>query len=595
MESIENIGKHLSFLRKKDLERSVFLRFVFTYIFSTDHKIIAKQYLFTGIFWAFTGALFSLIIRLQLGFPEANLDWLSPVLGKWIVYGKIDPEFYLKMVTVHGTIMIFFVLTSGFLGTFANYLIPLQIGAKDMASGTINMISYWLFFISGTILFLSLFTDSGAASSGWTMYPPLSILPSASSGSADGTTFWILSMVIFIISSILTSLNIITTVINLRTKGMFIKRLPLSVWGFLFTAILGLLTFPVLLSALILLFSDKVLHTSFYLSNISIVGEALGYSGGNPLLYQHLFWFLGHPEVYIAIFPAFGIVSEIISTNARKTIFGYPAMVTSMFAIMVLSFLVWAHHMFVSGMNPFLGSVFSLTSFVIAVPSSVKVFNWLTTLWKGNIKFTPAMLFAMGMVSVFITGGLTGLFVAKTVSDMVVHDTYFVVAHFHFVMGSASVFGFIAAGYYWFPRMFGKMLNMTLGYIHFWLTFIGVYLIFFPMHFLGLSGLPRRYYMFTYFRTFDGFSDINAFISTAAIITVSAQLILLFNIFYSLKNGKKAPKNPWLATTLEWNTTEGEEIEVHRWPYDYSVPESEADFIPQNVPDYKLENTTKNL
>lgn len=571
--------------------KSKILVFFYTYIFSTDHKTIAKQYLFTGIFWAITGSLLSIIMRIQLGYPELDLGWLEPVLHHQITNGRIDPDFYLSMVTMHGTIMIFFVLTGGFIGSLGNFLIPLQIGARDMASGLMNMLSYWLFFTSGVIMLVSFFIETGTASAGWTAYPPLSAIPDASPGSGLGMTLWIVSMIVFIISTALSAINFITTIINMRTIGMSLRRLPLTIWAFLFSSILSLLAFPVLLSALMLLLLDKNFGTSFYLSDIFIAGVPLPNSGGSPILYQHLFWFLGHPEVYIAIFPAFGIISEVLSTNARKPIFGYSAMVTSIFAIMLLSFIVWAHHMFVSGMNPFLGSVFSLTSFIIAVPSSIKVFNWIATLWRGNIHFTVPMLFAIAMISFFITGGLTGLFVANIAIDMEVHDTYFVVAHFHLVMGSAAFFGFLCGVYHWFPKMFGKTLNKTLGYIHFWITFTGIYLIFFPMHFLGLSGLPRRYYSFTNFDAFNIYPNLNAFITIVSIITFSSQFIFLLNFFHSLFFGKRASQNPWKSNTLEWTAPiEGVEGNwpgavpvVHRWPYDYSSPESAEDYIPQNV------------
>lgn len=579
-----------SLLSKEGDRENKQLAFLFKYVFSTDHKTIARQYLFTGIFWALAGSFISLIMRIQLGFPDADLGWLQFILGTGVEAGRLDPEFYLSMVTMHGTIMIFFVLTGAFMGSMGNFLIPLQIGARDMASGFINMLAYWLFVLSGVIMLSSFFVASGTASSGWTAYPPLSVLPQASSGSGVGMQLWIISMIIFIISTAMTSINFIATIINMRTAGLSFRRLPLTIWSFLFTSILGLLSFPVLLAALFLLFFDQNLGTSFFLSDIYIAGEPLANSGGSPIIYQHLFWFLGHPEVYIAIFPAFGIISEVISTNARKPIFGYPAMVASLFAIMVLSFLVWAHHMFVSGMDPFLGSVFSLTSFVIAVPSSIKVFNWLSTLWRGNIHFTPSMLFAIGMISFFITGGLTGLFVANAAIDVEVHDTYFVVAHFHLVMGSAAFFGFLCGVYHWFPKMFGRMLNPALSYLHFWITFVGIYIIFFPMHFLGMSGLPRRYYAFTYFDTFHVYSDLNMFISIAAFVTFAAQGIFIYNLFHALRAGKKAPPNPWKSNTLEWTTDsappeenwKGEVPKVYRWPYDYSVPGAKRDYIPQN-------------
>jgi len=567
--------------------------FITKYIFSTDHKTIAKQYLITAIFWALIGGGMSLVFRIQLGFPDTQLDWLRPLFGKWITSsGKLDPEFFLALVTMHGTIMVFFVLTAGLSGTFSNYLIPMQIGARDMASGFMNMLSYWFFFLSSVIMFISLFIETGPASGGWVIYPPLSALPQAMSGSGLGMTLWLISMALFIVSTLLGGINYITTIINLRTKGMSFTKLPLTVWSFFLTSIIGLLSFPVLLGAALLLIFDRSFGTSFYLSDIYIAGEALPNMGGSPILFQHLFWFLGHPEVYIVLLPALGITSEIISTNSRKPIFGYKAMIISMLGITVLSFVVWAHHMFVSGMNPFLGSIFMLLTLIIAVPSAVKVFNYLTTLWKGNIIFTPAMLFSIGLVSFFISGGLTGLFVGNSAIDIQLHDTYFIVAHFHLVMGSAAFFGLLAGVYHWFPKMFGRMMDSKLGYIHFWVSFVGIYMIFFPMHYIGIAGFPRRYYSFTNFDAFSTFVDLNAFVSIAAFLTFAAQFIFLFNFFYSMFKGKKAPTNPWHANTLEWTTPRipqhgnwpGEIPSVHRWPYDYSKPGAKEDFIPQNVP-----------
>ena len=567
--------------------------FITKYIFSTDHKTIAKQYLITGILWAFIGGLLSVIFRLQLGFPDMDLEWLRPLLGKWITTtGKIDPEFYLALVTMHGTIMVFFVLTAGLSGTFSNFLIPLQIGARDMASGFINMLSYWFFFTSSVVMFVSLFIETGPASGGWVVYPPLSALPQAISGSGLGMTLWLVSMALFIASTLLGGINYITTVINLRTEGMSFTRLPLTIWAFLLTAVLGLLSFPVLFAAALLLIFDRSFGTSFFLSQIYINGEALPNIGGSPILYQHLFWFLGHPEVYIVILPALGITSEIIATNSRKPIFGYRAMIGSLLGITVLSFLVWAHHMFVSGLNPFLGSIFMLLTLIIAVPSAVKVFNYLATLWRGNIIFTPAMLFSIGLVSFFISGGLTGIFLGNSAIDIQLHDTYFVVAHFHLVMGSAAFFGMMAGVYHWFPKMFGRMMDERLGYIHFWFTFIGIYLVFFPMHYLGIAGFPRRYYSFTNFDAFNIFTDLNSFISVAAILTFVAQLIFAFNFFYSIFRGRLAPLNPWHSNTLEWTTPRflkhgnwpGAIPKVYRWAYDYSKPGAKEDYIPQNVP-----------
>lgn len=563
------------------------------YVFTLDHKVIAKQFLLTGIFWAIIGGAMSIIFRLQLGFPDADLSWLKPVLGDWISdAGKLDENFYLALVTMHGTIMVFFVLTAGLSGTFSNFLIPLQIGARDMASGFMNMLSYWFFFASSVVMFCSIFIESGPASGSWVIYPPLSALPQASAGSGLGMTLWLVSMSLFIVSSLLGGVNYISTVINLRTHGMSFTRLPLTIWAFFITAILGVLSFPVLLSGALLLIFDREFGTSFYLSDIYIGGEPLGNVGGSPLLFQHLFWFLGHPEVYIVLLPALGITSEIISTNSRKPIFGYRAMVGSMMGIGFLSFIVWAHHMFMTGMNPFLGSVFMFLTLIIAVPSAVKAFNYITTLWQGNIVFTPAMLFSIGLVSLFITGGVTGIVLGNSALDIQLHDTYFVVAHFHLVMGAASFFGLLAGVYHWFPKMFGRMMDSRLGMIHFWITFIGVYMVFFPMHYLGVAGFPRRYYSFSKYETFDILMDINVLVSVAAIITFSAQFIFLFNFIYSIFKGKKASENPWRSTTLEWTTPRlpghgnwpGAIPEVHRWPYDYSKPGAKEDFIPQIVP-----------
>jgi cytochrome c oxidase subunit 1 len=563
------------------------------YIFSTDHKVIAKQFLISGIFWAIIGGGLSVLFRLQLGFPESNLEFLRPMLGGWLTPdGKIDPEFYLALVTMHGTIMVFFVLTAGLSGTFSNFLIPLQIGARDMASGFLNMLSYWFFFGSSMIMLCSIFITTGPASGGWVIYPPLSALPEASTGSGLGMTLWLMSMALFIVSSLLGSINYISTIINLRTKGMTFTRMPLTMWAFLITAVIGVLAFPVLFSAALLLIFDRSFGTSFFLSEIYINGEALHNMGGSAVLFQHLFWFLGHPEVYIVLLPALGITSEIISTNSRKPIFGYRAMIGSILGIAVLSFIVWAHHMFMSGMNPFLGSIFMFLTLIIAVPSAIKSFNFITTLFQGNIVFTPAMLFAIGLVSFFIVGGLTGIHMASAAIDIQIHDTYFIVAHFHLVMGAASFFGMLAGVYHWYPKMFGRMMNKNLSYIHFWLSFVGVYLVFFPMHYIGIAGFPRRYYSFTNFDFTSHFMELNTFVTIAAIITFAAQGIFLFNFFYSMFKGRKAPLNPWKSNTLEWTTPRvpghgnwvGEIPSVYRWPYDYSKPNAPEDFIAQHVP-----------
>ena len=563
------------------------------YIFSQDHKMISKQFLITAIVMGVIAVMLSIFFRLQLGWPGEKFQILNFFLGeKWAPDGLLDKNAYLAMVTIHGTIMVFFVLTGGLSGTFANLLIPLQVGARDMASGFLNMLSYWFFLLSSLIMVASLFVEGGAASGGWTIYPPLSALPQAMPGSGTGMTLWLISMVFFIASSLLGGLNYIVTIINLRTKGMKMTRLPLTMWALFVTAILGVLSFPVLVSAAVLLLMDRSFGTAFYLSDIFIQGEALDVTGGSPILFQHLFWFLGHPEVYIVLLPALGISSEVISTNSRKPIFGYKAMVGSILAIGFLSFIVWGHHMYVTGMNPFLGSVFVFTTLLIAIPSAVKAFNYITTLYQGNIRFTPAMLFSIGLVSTFVTGGLTGIVLADSALDVNVHDTYFVVAHFHIVMGMSAIFGMLAGIYHWFPKMYGRMMNTKLGYVHFWFTLVCGFGVFFPMHFVGMAGAPRRYYDYSEFPFLDWVMDLNPIISTFAIVGGAAQLLFLFNFFHSMKYGQVATQNPWASNTLEWTTPvkhvhgnwPGAIPEVHRWAYDYSNPEHEEDFVPQVVP-----------
>lgn len=573
--------------------------FITKYIFSQDHKMIAKQFLITGMIWAIIGGLMSVLFRLQLGYPDLQLPWLEDIFGHWAKDGKITPEFYYALGTMHGTILVFFVLTAGLTGTFANFLIPFQVGARDMASPFLNMLSYWFFVVASVILMSSLFVQTGPAAGGWTVYPPLSALGDASQGSKIGMDLWLVSLALFVVSSLLGGLNYISTILNMRTKGMTMTRMPLTVWALLFTALLGLLSFPVLFSGFILLLFDRHLGTSFYLSDIVISGtKILPNEGGSPILYQHLFWFLGHPEVYIIILPTFGLVSEVMSINARKPIFGYMAMIASMFAIALLAFLVWAHHMFVTGMNPFLGSVFVLLTLLIAVPSAIKVFNWLTTLWRGNIRFTPGMLFCIGFVSMFISGGLTGIFVGNSTLDIHLHDTYFVIAHFHIVMGVSAFMGMFAGVYHWFPKMYGRYMNNTLGYIHFWVTLVCAYVIFWPMHYEGFAGMPRRYYDYAGWESFKQFVELNRVISFAAILSFLVQLLFVFNFFYSIFKGRKVTsKNPWGANTLEWTTPirpghgnwPGEIPEVHRWAYDYG--KDGRDFIPQTEPVGKDESS----
>jgi cytochrome c oxidase subunit 1 len=572
--------------------------FLTKYIFSQDHKMIAKQFLITGMIMGFIGGIMSVLFRLQLAWPNTPLPFMEGLLGKWAPGGILDPNFYMALVTIHGTIMVFFVLTAGLSGTFSNLLIPLQIGARDMAAPFINMLSYWFFFSSCVVMVISFFVETGPASVGWTVYPPLSALPKAMPGAGLGMTLWLVSMTLFIISSLMGALNYIVTVLNMRTKGMSMSRLPLTVWAFFMTAILGVLSFPVLVSAVVLLIFDRSLGTSFYLSEIYLQGVALPNEGGSPILFMHLFWFLGHPEVYIILMPALGITSDIIATNARKPIFGYKAMVFSLLGISFLSFIVWGHHMFVSGMNPLLGTIFVIMTLIIAVPSAVKTFNYLATLWKGNIRYTPAMLFSVGLVSLFISGGLTGLYLGNGPLDVPLHNTYFVVAHFHIVMGAASIFGLFAGVYHWFPKLFGRMMNPHLGYLHFWLTFLSAYFVFFPMHFIGLAGVPRRYYAFTEFDVSSVWMDLNVFITISAIIGVGAQFIFAYNFISSALTGKRAPQNPWKSNGLEWSAPVehihgnwyGEIPTVYRGPYEYSRPDlnPETDFLPNYLSEEQL-------
>lgn len=569
--------------------------FISKYVFSMDHKMISKQFLITGIIMGVIGMGMSLLFRLQLAWPDEQFGLLEMLLGKWAVDGKLDPNFYMGLVTIHGTIMVFYVLTAGLSGTFSNLLIPLQLGARDMASPFMNMFSYWFFFLSSVVLLVSVGVETGPASGGWTVYPPLSALEKAMPGSGLGMTLWLVAIALFIISALLGGINYISTVLNQRTKGMNMNRMPLTIWAFFFTAILGLLSFPVLLGAALFLIFDRSFGTSFYLSDIFLEGVgALENVGGSPVLYQHLFWFLGHPEVYIILLPALGITSEVISTNARKPIFGYTAMVISLMGISVLSFIVWGHHMFITGMNPFLGSVFMILTLIIAVPSAVKAFNYLTTLWRGNLRYTPAMLFSIGLVSFFISGGLTGIYLGNAAMDIQLHDSYFVVAHFHLVMGSAAIFGMFAGIYHWFPRLYGRMMNNTLGYFHFWITFITAYLVFFPMHFMGLAGVPRRYYQFTLVEDFSVWMDVNKLITVSAIVGGFAQLLFLYNFFVSIFRGKKAEQNPWQSNTLEWTSPIDVRLHgnwphelptVYRGPYEYSRPDRELDYFPQNEED----------
>jgi cytochrome c oxidase subunit I len=574
--------------------------FIRKYIFSLDHKVIGIQYYFLALFSAFLGMLLSVIFRLRLAWPTATWPLLAKIFPAGFEGGPMMPEFYLSMVTMHGTIMVFMVLTTAPQGGFGNFALPIQIGAHDMAFPVLNMLSFWVTFVSLIVMLGALFAAGGAPIAGWTAYAPLSALGQVSGpGEGLGQTLWIISIAIFCVGSLLGALNFITTVLNMRAKGMSLMRLPLTVWTWFTTAILALLSFPVLLAGGILLLMDRLGGTSFFIPGGLIVSDRIiRHSGGSPILWQHLFWFFGHPEVYIAILPGMGVTSQLLSTFARKPIFGYRAMVYAIFAIGMLGFFVWGHHMFISGLSPYSAIAFSVLTLTIGVPSAIKTFNWLGTLWGGKIRFTTPMLYALGFVSLFVSGGITGLFLGQTSLDVYLHDTYFVPAHFHLIMGVAAIFGIFAGTYYWFPKMFGRMMHEGLGKVHFWFTFIGVYAIFLPMHTMGIMGHPRRYAQATEFKYLAATQPFHVFITIAAIITATAQIIFLVNFLWSLFKGPKAPDNPWEATTLEWSVPSppphdnfgGKIPVVHHGPYEYSVPGAPKDYVMQTDPPLQVKH-----
>jgi cytochrome c oxidase subunit 1 len=567
-------------------------RFIARWVFSKDHKVIGIQYWFLALAAVLVGMVLSLIIRAQLAFPLHNFAFLEKILPNAVAGGVIAPEFYLSMVTMHGTIMVFFVLTTAPMGGFGNYILPIQIGARDMAFPTLNMLSFWVTFVGFLTIMAAFFVEGGAPLGGWTAYPPLSALGEiAAPGQGTGMNLWIISIAIFCVGSLLGALNFISTTIGLRTKGMSLMRMPLTCWAWFTTAVLALLSFPVLLGAGVLLLLDRNLGTSFFIpGGLVVAGEpVLDHRGGSPILWQHLFWYFGHPEVYIAILPGMGATSHILATFARKPVFGYRVMVYAIFAIGLLGFFVWGHHMFVSGMSPYTGLAFSLVTLAIGVPSAVKTINWLGTLWGANIRFTTAMLWSLGFVSLFVSGGLGGVFLGQNAVDLFLHDTYFVVGHFHLIMGVAAIFGMFAATYYWFPKMFGRLMHEGMGKLHFVLTFIGVNMIFIPMHGLGMMGHPRRYYDGSLYDFLKDTNDLHLLITWAAFFTVAAQVIFLINLVWAWTKGKKASDNPWESTSLEWSTTspppfenfEGAEPEVHHEPYEYSLPDRERDYVMQ--------------
>jgi cytochrome c oxidase subunit 1 len=555
------------------------------YIFARDHKIIGLQYFFLALAAALTSVAMSLLMRLRLAWPERRWPLLEAIFPVGFKDGLMQPEFYLAMVTMHGTLMVFMVLTVAPQSAFGNYFLPLQLGAREMAFPRFNGWSFWLALLSFVIMIAALFVEGGAPIGGWTFYPPLSAIPSAGPGQGRGADLWLVSVGIFCVASFLGALNFIVTTLTRRTAGMSLMRMPLTCWTWFVTAILMVLSFPVLFAAGLMLFLDRNAGTHFFVpAGLAVTGKLIeggGNAGGSPLLWQHLFWFFGHPEVYIAILPGMGVVSHVLANFARKPVFGYRAMVGSIVAIGGLGFLVWGHHMFISGMNPRLAIAFSVLTLVIGVPSGVKTFNWIGTLWGGRIRLRVPMLFAIGFVSVFVSGGLTGLVLGQTALDMVFHDTYFVTGHFHLIMGVAAVFGIFAATYYWFPRMFGRMMNERLGQAHFWLTFVGVYAIFIPFHLLGIAGHPRRYADSLWFEFLRPLDMLHVVATLAAFLTAAAQLLFVVNLFWSMFKGRRASDNPWEATTLEWAGPEAAGARVHGGPYEYSPPGNEKDFVMQ--------------
>jgi len=556
--------------------------FIRKYIFSLDHKVIGLQYYFLALVAVFVGMFLSILMRVHMIWPTAVLP----------LVGEIKPETYLSLLTMHGTIMVFFVLTTAPQGGFGNYFLPIQIGAPDMAFPVLNMLSFWTTFVAFVTILAAFFVTGGAPLHGWTGYAPLSALTNSGPGEQLGADLWITSIAIFCIASLMGALNFITTTLDLRAKGMTMMRMPLTVWAWFVTAILGLLAFGVLLSAGILLLLDRNMGTSFYVPLVVVNGQVMGHRGGSPLLWQHLFWFFGHPEVYIAILPGMGVASQLLSTFSRKPIFGYKAMVYAIMAIGFLGFMVWGHHMFMSGMSPYTAFAFSLMTMAIGVPSAIKTFNWLGTIHGGRVRFQTPMLYAIGFVSLFVSGGLSGPFLAQPVLDIQLHDTYFVVGHFHLIMGVAAIFGMFAATYYWFPKMFGRMMNETWGRVHFFITLAGTYAIFMPMHYLGIAGGTRRYSQYTEVAYLQKLMPLHVFMTYAAIITIAAQFIFVINLFWSMFKGPKASDNPWEATTLEWTTTTppphdnfgGKTPVVNHGPYEYGVPGAPRDYVMQTDP-----------
>lgn len=557
------------------------------YVFSQDHKVIAVQYGITAMAVGLVALVLSDLMRIQIAWP-GYMEWFVE-------------DYYYQAITMHGMIMVIYLLTAFLLGAFGNFTVPLMCGARDMVFPFVNMLSYWVYLISVIILLLGYIPGlGGPTGAGWTLYPPQTITE-GTPGSDWGITTMLASLAVFIVAFTMGGLNYITTILQARTRGMSLMRMPLTVWGIFVATFLGLLAFPALFVSAVMMILDLKINTSFFMPAIVSLGQTLDYDGGQPLLFQHLFWFFGHPEVYIVALPAFGVVSDLISVHARKNIFGYRLMVWALVFIGILSFIVWAHHMFVAGMHPYFGFFFATTTLIIAVPTAIKVYNWILTLWKANIKLTVPMLYALSFVLTFIMGGITGLFLGNVIIDVPLSDTYFVVAHFHMVMGVSPILAIFGGIYHWYPKLTGRMLNDRIGRWHFWITFLGTYVIYFPMHYLGFIGVPRRYY-----ENFDSAfypqsaQYLNEIISGAALFVGVAQLLYIYNLVHSYFRGRPAGDNPWGANSLEWCTPEtppghgnwGDKLPtVYRWAYDFSVPGADKDFIPQNVPHEEQEKT----
>jgi cytochrome c oxidase subunit 1 len=550
-------------------------------VFSTDHKVIGVQYFFLSLAAVLVGSLLSLLMRIHLVWPKARIPF----------WGAIKPEGYLGLLTMHGTLMVFFVLSTVPQNGFGTYFLPLQLGASETSFPRLNFAGLWLTMVSFLVLLTAMFVPGGPSLAGWTQYAPLSALAAAGPGQGTGTDLWLVSIGLFCLASVMSAVNLVVTVLRKRAPGMHMMRMPLTCWAWFVTAILSVLAFSMLFAAAVMLMSDRHAGTSFFIpAGLVVNGKAVDHSGGSPLLWQHLFWFFGHPEVYIAVLPAMGVTSHLLSVFARKPVFGYKAMVGATIAIGALGFMVWGHHMFVSGMNPSAGFAFSTLTTAIAVPSAVKTFNWLGTIYGGTIRYATPLLFSAGFVSLFIAGGLTGPLLAQPALDAYVHDTYLVVAHFHLIMAMAGIFSVFAATYFWFPKMFGRMMNERLGVLHFWCTLIGAYAVFMPMHLLGIAGHPRRYSELSGVQYVAAMAPLQEFITVAAIVTIAAQLLFLANLAWSLLKGPAAEENPWQCSTLEWtlpspptSAFRSQAPTVTHGPYEYGGRGAGRDFTKQDA------------